>query len=231
MATAAPATARGAARRLRLRVGWAVTRHAPEPVAERLLERRRRPGLESARHGVRQLEAQPAACRPGPRRPTSVRDCSSGRCGRTSATGTKPSGCRRGRSSRIVDTVVTTNERPLRDGFARGSRRDRRPAAHGQLGPRGCLGLPDGDAGLDRRRAAPAGVPLQPVRRLPRGSSGWRSSRSPAPATRSARCGPHSKRGRLVCLLADRDLTGAGVEVALLGERPGCREVRPPWPG
>ena len=95
-------------------------------------------GVEAARQvGVR-LEANLAGSGSRRRRPAGCAS-SAARCGPTSATGTRRSGCRRcppPSSSPACSGRVGARLRRT----GRGPRRDRRPAAHGQLGPRRRLG-------------------------------------------------------------------------------------------
>ena len=79
--------------------------------------------------------------------------------------------------TRIVDTVVTTGEDGLRGGFDQGRGAIIALAAHGQLGPRRRVGVPDRDAGLDRRRAAAARSRCSTGSSPTASRSGWRSSR------------------------------------------------------
>jgi lauroyl/myristoyl acyltransferase len=102
------------------RVGWAITRHAPEPVAEKLLEGAADRVTRSQRDGVRQLARN--LSRAVPERTTAECDALLRQAMRSyfrywHEAFRLPSWS----EQRIVDTVVTTNEQPLRDGFARGS--------------------------------------------------------------------------------------------------------------
>ncbi len=118
---------------------------------------------------------------------------------------------------RIVDSVVTTNEQPLREGFARGG---------GAI-----VALPHmANWDLAGAWACLTGMPVTTVAERLRPEAlydrfvAYREQLGmevvaltgpvhPLQAMRAA-----LQRGRLVCLLADRDLTGSGVEVDLLGE-------------
>ncbi len=118
---------------------------------------------------------------------------------------------------RIVDSVVTTNERPLREGFGQGG---------GAI-----VALPHmANWDLAGAWACLTGMPVTTVAERLRPESlydrfvSYRESLGmevvaltgavhPVQAMRAA-----LQRGRLVCLLADRDLSGSGVEVDLLGE-------------
>jgi len=118
---------------------------------------------------------------------------------------------------RVIDAVVTTNEPQLRDGFAHGG---------GAI-----VALPHmANWDLAGAWACLTGMPVTTVAERLRPESlydrfvGYREHLGmevvaltgpvhPLQALREA-----LQRGRLVCLLADRDLTGSGVEVDLLGE-------------
>ena len=102
------------------RVGWAITRHAPEQVAEKLLEGAADRVTRSQRDGVRQLARN--LSRAVPDRTAAERDALLQQAMRSyfrywHEAFRLPSWS----EQRIVDTVVTTNEQPLRDGFGRGS--------------------------------------------------------------------------------------------------------------
>ena len=107
------------------RVGWAITRHAPEPVAEKLLEGAADRVTRSQRDGVRQLARN--LSRAVPERTTAERDALLRQAMRSyfrywHEAFRLPSWS----EQRIVDTVVTTNEQPLRDGFRRACGQQRR---------------------------------------------------------------------------------------------------------
>ena len=67
----------------------------------------------------------------------------------------------------IVGRVRTVNEKLVRDAYAAGPRCDLPAAAPRELRPRGRLGGPDRDAGVDRGRAPAARVAVRPLHRLP----------------------------------------------------------------
>ena len=98
--------------------------------------------------------------------------------------------------------------------------RDRRAAAHGQLGCRPAPG--SSPAGPGSSPPSPSGSSPS---RCTSGSSrsgrawAWRCCPPPAAAAGSA-CWPSGcAAGGLVCLLADRDVTGGGIEVEFFGEK------------
>ncbi len=198
-------------------VGWAITRHAPEPVAERLLEGAADRVTRQRGEGVRQLERNLRRAAPG--LSASERRVLLERAMRSyfrywHEAFRLPSWS----GQRVVDTVVTTNEQPLREAFARGTG--------------GIVALPHmANWDLAGAWACLTGMPVTTVAERLRPESlydrfvGYREQlgmevialtggASPLGALREA-----VNRGRLVCLLADRDLTGSGVEVMLLGER------------
>ncbi len=197
-------------------VGWAVTRHAPEPVAARVLESAADRLWKQHGAGVSQLEANLRRAAP-----------------ELDDAGLRELSQRAMRSyfrywheafrlpfwphRRIVDMVVTTNESVLRDVFAegRGAIVALPHMANWDLaGAWACLtGLPVStiaerlrpESLFDRFVAyrAELGIEVEAM-------SG---SGDPLAAMRAA-----LDRGRVVCLLADRSFGKGGVDVTLLGE-------------
>jgi KDO2-lipid IV(A) lauroyltransferase len=199
------------------RLAWTVTRHSPEPVAERVLESAADRVWRQRGAGVQQLEANLRRAAPD-LTTTDLVDLS-----------------RRGMQSyfrywhevfritswsrrRIVDSVVTTGEVGLRGGFdqGRGAIIALPHMANWDLaGAWACMtGMPVStvaerlrpEALFDRFVAYREALGMEVIALSGDGN--------PLNAMRSS-----IARGRLVCLLADRDLTGAGLEVELLGER------------
>ncbi len=198
------------------KVGWAMTRHSPEPVAARLLEGVGDRVWKQRGTGVTQLEANLRRAAPD-LRPTELRDLS------REATQSYfrywhevfrlPSWSR----TRIVEAVVTSNEGALRDAFAAG---------------RGAIVALPHMANWDHAGAwaCLTGMPVATVAEQLRPESlftrfvGYREQLGMQIFALSQRDNPMGAlaialgRGRLVCLVADRDLTGQGVSVDLLGE-------------
>jgi phosphatidylinositol dimannoside acyltransferase len=197
-------------------VGWAIGRHTPEPVAERLLEGAADRVFRRRGAGVVQLERNLRRAVPG---------VSADELNELARNAMRsyfrywheafrlPSWTK----DRIVDGVVTSNEQPLRDGFA---------AGHGAI-----VALPH-MANWDRAGAwaCLTGMPVSTVAERLRPDALYdrfvayreqlgmevialTGAANPLTAMRAALAA-----GRLVCLLADRDLTGSGIEVDLLGE-------------
>jgi phosphatidylinositol dimannoside acyltransferase len=197
-------------------LAWAVTRHFPEPVAERLLQGAADRVWKHGGSGVRQLEANLGRAVPGVSAPA-LRDLSH-RAMRSyfrywHEAFRLPSWSHR----RIVDMVVTTNEAALREVHAqgRGAIVALPHMANWDLaGAWACLtGLPVSTV-AERLRPeslynrfvayrAELGIEVEPL-------SG---SGNPLTAMRNA-----LERGRVVCLLADRSIGRGGVDVALLDE-------------
>lgn len=198
------------------RVAWAVTRHSPEPVADRVLEGVADRVWRQRGGGVQQLEANLRRARP---------DAGTDELVELSRLAMRsyfrywhevfrlPSWS----PSRVVDTVVTTGEDGLRDGFNRGQ---------GAI-----IALPHmGNWDLAGAWACLTGMPVATVAERLRPAAlfdrfvGYRESLGMEVIPLTGGGNPLSAlrasiaHGRLVCLLADRDLTGAGLEVELLGE-------------
>lgn len=199
------------------RVAWAVTRHSPEPVAERLLESVADRIWRQRGTGVQQLEAN--LRRAAPQSSTDELVALS-RLGMRSYFRYWHEVFRVSSwsASRIVDSVVTTGESGLRGGFdeGRGAIIALPHMANWDLaGAWACLtGMPVStvaerlrpDALFDRFVSYREALGMEVIALTGRGN--------PLSALRTS-----IAMGRLVCLLADRDLTGAGLEVDLLGEK------------
>ncbi|HEY7042361.1 MAG TPA: phosphatidylinositol mannoside acyltransferase [Nocardioidaceae bacterium] len=200
-------------------IGWAITRHAPEPVAERLLEHAADRITRQRGSGVEQLERNLARAAPeldadDLRELTQTAMRSYFRYWHEAFR--LPSWTR----ERVVDGVVTTNETPLREGFARGQGAIvalPHMANWDLAGAWACLtGMP---VSTVAERLRPESLYERFVayrRQLGMEVIALTGEGSPLRALREALL-----RGRLVCLLSDRDLSGNGVEVDLLGE-PAC---------
>ena len=198
------------------RVGWTITRHAPEPVAERLLEGAADRVTRGDGEGVQQLARN--LLRAAPDRTPAERDALLQQAMRSyfrywHEAFRLPSWS----DHRIVDTVVTTNEQPLRDGFAQGS---------GAI-----VALPHmANWDLAGAWACLTGMPVSTVAERLRPETlynrfvGYRRQLGMEVIALTGGGNPLGllraglTQGRLVCLLSDRDLTGSGVEVDLLGE-------------
>lgn len=194
-----------------------MTRHTPEPVGVRVLEGAADRMWRHRGRGVTQLEANLRRAVPG-QDEVALRALSQ-RALRSyfrywHEAFLLPSWSDR----RIVDTVVTGNEAPLREGFNRG---------------RGAIiALPHmGNWDLAGAWACRTGMPVSTVAERLRPEAlyerfvGYRELLGMEIIPLTGGVNPISAlktaldRGRLVCLLADRDLSGSGVEVDLLGER------------
>ncbi len=197
-------------------VGWAVTRHSPEPVADKVLESAADRLWKQQGTGVSQLEANLERAVPG-----STHD----ELRALSQAGMRsyfrywhevfrlPSWSH----SRIVDMVVTTNEPALRDVFAEG---------------RGAIvALPHmANWDLAGAWAALTGLPVSTVAERVRPESlfnrfvAYRAELGIEVEPLSGAGNPLTAmkaalgRGRVVCLLADRSFGNGGVDVTLLGE-------------
>ncbi len=197
-------------------MGWAISRHTPEPVAERLLEGAADRVFRRRGTGVVQLERNLRRAVP---------EASAEQLDELTAKAMRsyfrywheafrlPSWTQQ----RIVDGVVTSNEAPLRDGFAAGGGAIvalPHMANWDRAGAWACLtGMPVSTVAERLRPEAlydrfvayreELGMEVIPLT----------GTDHPLTAMRMA-----LDAGRLVCLLADRDLTGSGVEVELLGE-------------
>ncbi len=197
-------------------LGWAITRHAPEPVAERLLEGAADRVTRQHGDGVRQLERNLRRAAPGlteSQRRVLVQRAMRSYFRYWHEAFRLPSWSDR----RIVDTVVTTNEQPFRERFDRGGG--------------GIIALPHmANWDLAGAWACLTGMPVTTVAERLRPESLYdrfvsyreqlgmevialTGTDNPVGALRAALA-----RGRLVCLLADRNMSGSGVEVTLLDE-------------
>lgn len=198
------------------KVGWAVTRHAPEQVAARVMESAADRIWKQRGTGVTQLEANLRRAAPD-LRPTELRDLT------RAATHSYfrywheafrlPSWSR----SRIVASVVTHNEQPLRAAYAAGAGAIvalPHMANWDHAGAWACLtGMP---VTTIAERLRPESLFTRFVAyREQLGMEVVPLGRATSPMGRmaSALAG-----GRLVCLVADRDLTGQGEVLQLLGE-------------
>ncbi|MBA3265597.1 MAG: phosphatidylinositol mannoside acyltransferase [Nocardioidaceae bacterium] len=197
-------------------MGWALTRHTPEPLAEQLMERAA--DRVWARHtaGVKQLERNLGRAVPG-LRTEQGRDLSRQAMRSYFRYWHEALRLPSWSESRIVDTVVTANEAPLRTGFdqGRGAIIALPHMANWDLaGGWACLtGMP---VSTVAERLQPATLYERFVRyREALGMEVIALTGSGNPLTRLR---DSVRSGRLVCLLADRDLTRSGVEVELLGE-------------
>ncbi len=196
-------------------LGWALTRHSPEPVAERLLEHAADRIYRQQGAGVRQLRANLArsGTLPGPVLDQLTQDAMRSYFRYWHEAFRLPGWS----ASRVVDSVVTSNEQPLRSAYAegRGAVIALPHMANWDLaGAWACLtGMPVSTVAerlepktlFDRFVAyrERLGMEVIPLSEGARTMSALRSSIG---------------RRRLVCLVADRDLTNAGAEVMLLGE-------------
>ena len=197
-------------------LGWAITRHAPEPAATRLLEgaadrlwKRRGPGVQQLEANLRR--AVPEHSEAELRLLSHAAMRSYFRYWHEAFR--LPSWSRR----RIVDMVVTNNEAPLRDGFG---------AGRGAI-----IALPHmGNWDLAGAWACLTGMPVSTVAEVLRPESLFNRFVSyreqlgmeVVPLAKDGNALARLKRsldaGRLVCLLTDRDLSSSGLEVELLGE-------------
>jgi lauroyl/myristoyl acyltransferase len=197
-------------------IGWAITRHTPEPVAERLLERAADRVTRQRGSAVLQLELN--LRRAVPDLPASERTVLTQQAMRSyfrywHEAFRLPSWSDR----RVVDTVVTSNEDPLRAGFARGD------GAIVALPHMANWDLAGAWACLTGMPVSTVAERLRPERLYDRFVGyreqlgmevvGLTGGGNLLGALREA-----LSRGRLVCLLGDRDLTGSGVEVSLLDQ-------------
>jgi lauroyl/myristoyl acyltransferase len=198
------------------RAAWAVTRHSPEPVAERILEgiaervwRQRGVGIQQLEANLRRAAPQASAHELTELSHEALRSYFRYWHEAFRLQAMSP--------SRIVTSVVTSGEASLREGFGEGN---------GAI-----LALPHmANWDLAGAWACLTGMPVSTVaeRLHPaslydrfvsyREALGFEvialtGAGNPLAALRSS-----LRRGRLVCLLADRDLSRAGLEVTLLGE-------------
>jgi phosphatidylinositol dimannoside acyltransferase len=200
-------------------VGWALARHAPETTTRRLLDLAADRVTRRRGAGVEQLSRNLARAAPG--LDTAELDALLRKAMRSylrywHEAFSLPSWTDR----RVVDVVVTTNEAPLRAVFDEGAGAIvalPHMANWDLAGAWACLtGMPvttvaerlRPDSLYDRfvRYRELLGMDVVPLT----------GAGNPIDALRTALA-----RGRLVCLLADRDLAGSGVEVSLLGEPAG----------
>jgi phosphatidylinositol dimannoside acyltransferase len=197
-------------------MAWAMTRHSPEPVAERILESVSDRVWRQRGSGVQQLEANLRRAAPdlGVDEITALSQQALRSYFRYWHEVFRLPAMSR---NRIVDSVVTSGEAGLRSGFDEGS---------GAI-----LALPHmGNWDLAGAWACLTGMPVTTVaERLEppslferfvayRESLGMEVIALTGAGNPLATLRSSLQQGRLVCLLADRDLTGAGVDVALLGE-------------
>jgi KDO2-lipid IV(A) lauroyltransferase len=198
------------------KVGWAMTRHAPEPVAARVMEGAADRIWKQRGSGVTQLEANLRRAAPD-LRPTELRDLTRAATHSYFRYWHEAFRLPSWTHSRIVDSVVTHNEQPLRDAFSKGG---------GAI-----VALPH-MANWDHAGAwaSLTGMPVTTVAERLRPESlfarfvAYREQlgMEVIPLTRAvspmARMITALGGGRLVCLVADRDLTGQGEVVRLLDE-------------
>ncbi len=197
-------------------VAWAVTRHSPEPVADRLLESAADRVWKQRGPGVSQLEANLRRAVPGIS-DNALRDLSQRAMRSYFRYWHEAFRLPSWSHNRIVDMVVTTNESALREVHACG---------------RGAIvALPHmGNWDLAGAWACLTGLPVSTVAERLRPESLYNrfvsyrtelgievtplsGAGNPLTAMRNA-----LERGRVVCLLADRSFGRGGVDVSLLGE-------------
>jgi phosphatidylinositol dimannoside acyltransferase len=197
-------------------VAWAITRHSPEPVGDRLLESAADRVWKQSGPGVTQLESNLCRAVPGISG-TALRDLSQRAMRSYFRYWHEAFRLPSWSHSRIVDMVVTTNESSLRDVHARG---------------RGAIvALPHmGNWDLAGAWACLTGLPVSTVAERLRPESLYNrfvayraqlgieveplsGAGNPLTAMRGA-----LERGRVVCLLGDRSVGRGGVDVSLLGE-------------
>jgi KDO2-lipid IV(A) lauroyltransferase len=198
------------------KVGWAMTRHSPEPVATRVIEGAADRVWKQRGTGVTQLEANLRRAAPE-LRPTELRDLTRAATHSYFRYWHEAFRLPSWSKSRIVDSVVTSNERPLREAFGAG---------------RGAIVALPHMANWDHAGAwaCLSGMPVSTVAEQLRPESlfarfvAYREQlgMEVVPLGRAthpmARMAAALRAGRLVCLVADRDLTGQGDVVQLLGE-------------
>lgn len=196
-------------------MAWTVTRHSPEPVAERVLEgvadrvcRRRGTGVQQLERNLRR-----AAPKADPSELAALSQAALRSYFRYwHEVFRLPSWSK----SRIVDSVVTTGEQHLRDAYAEGN------GAIIALPHMANWDLAGGWASLTGMPVSTVAERLQPESLYQR-FVGYREQLGMEVVALDdvdafAQLRTSLSDGRLVCLLADRDLTGAGLEVELLGE-------------
>ncbi|MBA3233963.1 MAG: phosphatidylinositol mannoside acyltransferase [Propionibacteriales bacterium] len=198
------------------RLGWAVTRHTPEAAASRVLASAADRLWRQHGDGVRQLEANLA--RAVPTVDSAQLRALSHEAMRSYFRYWHEAFLLPGWShQRIVDTVVTSNESGFRERF--------------EEGRGGIIALPHmGNWDLAGAWACLTGMPVTAVAERLRPEALYdrfvsyrqelgmeivslTGGDNPLSALRDA-----IRRGRLVCLVADRDLSRSGVQVELLGE-------------
>lgn len=196
--------------------GWALTRHTPEPVAERLMESAADRVWARRGLGVQQLESNLRRAVPGCDE-IQLRDLSQQAMRSYFRYWHEALRLPAWSEQRIVDTVVTANEAPLREGYkqGRGAIIVLPHMANWDLaGAWACLtGMP---VATVAERLQPAGLYERFVRY--REALGMEVFALTGEGNPLARLRDAVRAGRLVCLLTDRDLTRSGVEVELLGE-------------
>jgi phosphatidylinositol dimannoside acyltransferase len=198
------------------RVAWAITRHVPEPAAARVLEGVADRVWRQRGGGVAQLEANLRRAAPE-LGPAELRELSQQALRSYFRYWREVFTLPAWSAARTVDSVVTTGEAALRGGF--------------EAGGGAIIALPH-MANWDHAGAwaSLTGMPVSTVAERLRPESlfdrfveyrerlgmqviALSGAGNPLVALRAA-----LRAGRLVCLLADRDLTGNGVDVDLLGE-------------
>lgn len=197
-------------------LGWTISRHAPEPVAARLLEgvadrlwSQQGPGALQLRANLRR--AAPAAT------PDELTDLCQQAMRSYFRYWHEVFRLPTWTAGRIVDSVVTNNEQPLRDGYAE---------SRGAI-----VALPHmGNWDHAGAWACLTGMPVTTVAERLHPESlfdrfvGYRMELGMQVLALSAHSNPLSalraalSAGRLVCLVADRDIGKGGIEVQLLGE-------------
>ena len=197
-------------------VAWAITRHAPEPVAERLLESVADRLARSDRAGVQQLRRNLRRVDPGMSE-RALTDLTQAALRSYFRYWHEAFRLPAWSASRVVDSVVTDNEQALRAGFADGG---------GAI-----VALPHmANWDLAGAWACLTGMPVTTVAERLRPESlydrfvryrqdlGMEVVALTGGGSLLSRLRAALAAGRLVCLLADRDLERTGVEVDLLAE-------------
>jgi len=198
------------------RMAWMVTRHSPEPVAARVLESVADRVWRQRGAGVQQLEANLRRAAPDLGTEEIV-ELSRGAMRSYFRYWHEVFRLPSWSPGRVVDQVVTTGEDGLRDGFDRGG---------GAI-----IALPHmANWDLAGAWACLTGMPVSTVAERLRPEAlfdrfvAYREALGMEVVPLTGGANPLSAlrtsigAGRLVCLLADRDLTGGGLEVELLGE-------------
>ena len=198
-------------------VAWAISRHTPEPVAERLLEGAADRVFRRQGTGVRQLESNLRRAVPEAS-PDELNELVANAMRSYFRYWHEAFRLPSWTADRIVDGVVTSNEQPLREAIAAG---------------RGAIVALPHMANWDRAGAwaCLTGMPVSTVAERLRPDAlydrfvAYREQLGMEVVALTGAVNPLTAmrlalgEGRLVCLLADRDLTGSGVQVDLLGER------------